>query len=440
VNDLSAAVWSAATALRDRLDAGQVRTVVLTLVALRALSLRSDRPDGTPWERLRTPGAVAEAIERWREHDPLLREALAPIPDVLPERLSAVHHAVDQIDPHAPGDPLGDLSMVLIRHFARAEGRRGGQYYTPPPIVDLLVALVAPVHGVVYDPACGSGGLLLRAHAHAAGPTQLIGQEINPSAWRLARLSANLRNIPIDLGARPEDTLNVDLHPGLCADRILANPPFNLAQWTRGPSNDDPRWRLGRPDPRNANFAWLQHILHHLSPDGLAAIILANTSLTSARERQQRRAALQTGRVQGIISLPDRLFWTTSVPASVWVLGPALPTGVLAVDARGLGGSIERGVRDLPDSAVLEIAALFQRHRAGEVIDTAGLARSVPLPEALERSSRFVPGAFVGVPEPSVALGGDSADPVDTLTALFAQSHALDVALLDALRAIRDRS
>lgn len=435
-------VWQAAVALRDRLDPQASRDVVLGLVALRALDRAMDRPLAAAWSGLSTSADISTAIDAWHRARPGLRRALAAPPPVETRRLQPLMHALTRLDPHESPDLLGSLYMLLLGGFARSEGRRGGQYFTPPDVAELLVALVGPIDGDVYDPSCGSGGLLLVAARAATAPVRCFGQELNPSTWRLGHLSAAVHDTPIDLGDHPADTLHSDLHRDLIADRVLANPPFNLSAWGAPTQGGDPRWALGLPPDRSANLAWIQHALHHLHPDGRGAVLLANGSLTarSADERALRRALVQSGRVEAILALPDRLFWTTSIPSCVWVLGRAGARGVLMLDARHLGTEPVGATRSLPPEARTALAERVAHARAGLPVDEPGLARAVPIEELTQGEVRLSPGAFVGVrrvvKERSPA--GLEAT-VDALRTTTARAHALDAQLLSALDALELR-
>lgn len=437
---LDDAVWRASTALRDRLPAADARDLVLSLVALRALDGAPDRPADARWSALTSPAAIAGAIDAWRAARPALAVAWEAPPAVEAPRLRQVRDAIDALGADLGTDPLGELYMVLLGRFARAEGRRGGQFFTPPDVAALLAALVAPVQGTVYDPACGTGGLLLEAARIAEGPTRWFGQELNPATWRLAHLAAAIRGVPVALGDGPADTLHDDRHPGLVADIVLANPPFNLAWWGPPPRPDDPRWALGAPPTTTANLAWLLHALHHLRPNGRGALVLANAACTERRaaERALRLRLLASGRVEAVIALPDRLFWTTSIPATVWVLGQARGGEVLLVDARDLGGPPTRGRRDLPAAHRDEIVHLVRRFRDGDGLPAGARARAVPVAALVSGDARLVPGDHVHV-APVAADPGEDAPTIDALRALSARARALDDAILASLTQLERR-
>ena len=437
---LDDAVWRASTALRDRLPAADARDLVLSLVALRALDDAPDRPEGARWSTLTSPARVAGAIEAWRAARPGLAAAWEAPPPVEAPRMREVRDAIDAIGTTLGADPLGELYMVLLGRFARAEGRRGGQFFTPPDVAALLAALVAPVRGAVYDPACGTGGLLLEAARIAEGRTAWFGQELNPATWRLAHLAAAIRGVPIALGDGPADTLHDDRHPSLRADIVLGNPPFNLAWWGPPPRRDDPRWALGAPPTTTANLAWLLHALHHLRPDGRGALVLANASCTERRsaERALRHRLLASGRVEAVIALPDRLFWTTSIPATVWVLGRARGDAVLLVDARDLGAPPTRGRRDLPPAHREEIVGLVRSFREGAAVPAGARARAVPIAALVAGEARLVPGDHVHLAPPTPEPHGD-APGIDTLRALSARARALDDAILADLERLEPR-
>ncbi|TVQ92726.1 MAG: hypothetical protein EA397_06110 [Deltaproteobacteria bacterium] len=394
-------LWKAAVAVRDRLGPSDARRLVLGLLALRILDERPEAPAEGRWRAVLRTREPLRARAAWVEFDPELAEVLPPAVSLDPERLALVLQAVDDLpNPAQHQDPLGEVYMHLVGGFARSEGLRGGQYYSPPDIAALLADLVAPARGDVYDPACGSGGLLLATAGRAEAQVRLFGQEINPDTWRLARLSALVRGIPIELGPRPADTLREDLHGSLRADHVVANPPFNLARW-RGPNAaEDPRWALGLAPDKNANLAWIQHALHHLSRSGTGAIVLANSSLDdrSKRNRDLRRALVRSRRIQGIVALPDRLFWTTNIPACIWLLGPSRGDQVLMLDARDLGELSEPGHRSLPAADRARIVEAVTRYRQGGHLDEPGWARSCPIDTLIEGEVRLNPGAHVPPP------------------------------------------
>src|SRR5213593_3466791 len=237
-------------------------------------------------------------------------------------------------------DILGRVYEYFLSRFASAEGKKGGQFYTPRPVVRLLVEMLAPYKGRVFDPCCGSGGMFVlsekfvEAHGGRVGDVSIFGQESNPTTWRLAKMNHAIRGIDGDLGAEPADSFHRDLHRDLKADYVLANPPFNDSDWGGDRLRDDVRWKFGAPPVSNANFAWVQHFIHHLSPTGLAGFVLANGSMSSNQsgEGEIRRKIIEADLVDCMIALPGQLFYSTPIPVCLWFIARDKKNG------RGLEG------------------------------------------------------------------------------------------------------
>lgn len=308
-------------------------------------------------------------------------------------------------------DVLGQVYEYFLGQFASAEGKKGGQFYTPSSIVKTLVAVLAPHHGKVYDPCCGSGGMFVQSekfiesHGGRLGDVAIFGQESNPTTWRLAAMNLAIRGIDFNLGREPADTFTRNQHPDLRADFILANPPFNVSDWWHGSLEGDPRWVYGTPPQGNANYAWLQHMLHHLKPGGRAGIVLANGSMSSSQNSEGtiRRAMVEADVVEVMIALPGQLFFNTQIPACLWFLTKQKNTRkgeVLFIDARKLGSMISRVQAELTDQVIDRIAATVAAWRvesgAEEYQDIPGYCRSVKLPEIAEHGHVLTPGRYVG--------------------------------------------
>ena len=225
-------------------------------------------------------------------------------------------------------DILGHVYEYFLGEFAMAEGKKGGQYYTPKSIVTVIVEILQPFQGRVYDPCCGSGGFFVQSekfveeHGGRIGQLSIYGQESNPTTWRLASMNMAIRGMDFDFGKEPANTFTRDQHPDLRADYIMANPPFNMKEWKDGVSDDDPRWKYGVPPVGNANFAWLQHMVHHLAPNGSLALLLANGSMSSntSNEGEIRKALIEADLVECMVALPGQLFTNTQIPACIWFL------------------------------------------------------------------------------------------------------------------------
>ena len=264
-------------------------------------------------------------------------------------------------------DLLGQVYEYFLGQFASAEGKRGGQFYTPASIVKLLVAILNPHHGQVYDACCGSGGMFVQsekfieAHGGKLGDVSIYGQEANPTTWRLAAMNLAIRGIDFNLGKEPADSFVRDLHPDLRADFVMANPPFNISDWWHGSLEGDSRWVYGTPPLGNANYAWLQHMLYHLKPTGRAGIVLANGSMSSGQnsEGEIRRAMVEADKVEVMVALPGQLFFNTQIPACLWFLvkEKRVRQGeVLFIDARKLGSMISRVQCEFTDDIIEQIA------------------------------------------------------------------------------------
>ncbi|MBN8284875.1 MAG: SAM-dependent DNA methyltransferase [Zoogloea sp.] len=469
LEDIKKTLWATADKLRANMDAAEYKHLVLGLIFLKyvsdtfaarraELTLRftdeaddyflhecdaemladelEDRdyykevnvfwvPEAARWEQLRAAAKqtdigkrIDEALTVIEQENPKLKGILdkrygrAQLPDgKLGELVDLVSTIGFGDDPGTARDVLGQVYEYFLGQFASAEGKKGGQFYTPASIVKTLVAVLAPHHGKVYDPCCGSGGMFVQsekfieAHGGKLGDVSIYGQESNPTTWRLAAMNLALRGIDFNLGKEPADTFTRNQHPDLRADFILANPPFNISDWWHGSLEGDPRWLYGDPPQGNANYAWLQHMLHHLAPSGRAGIVLANGSMSSSQnnEGQIRAAMVEADVVEVMIALPGQLFFNTQIPACLWFLAKkktARPGEVLFIDARKLGRMISRVQAELTDEVIARIAATVAAWRgeadAGDYADQPGYCRSVALAEIAEHGHVLTPGRYVG--------------------------------------------
>jgi type I restriction enzyme M protein len=316
-------------------------------------------------------------------------------------------------------DVLGRVYEYFLGRFASAEGKGGGEFYTPQSVVRLLVEMLEPYKGRVYDPCCGSGGMFVQsekfvlAHGGRLGDIAIYGQESNATTWRLCKMNLAIRGIEGDIGQQNADTFHNDLHKDLKADFILANPPFNVSDWGGARVRDDVRWRYGAPPASNANFAWVQHMIHHLSPTGIAGLVLANGSMSSNQsgEGEIRQAIVEADLVDCMIALPGQLFYTTQIPACLWFLSRDKANGqfrdrrgeTLFIDARKLGSMTDRTHLDLLPGDVEKIAGTYHAWRGepetGEYTDVAGFCKSVAMEEIASHGFVLTPGRYVGAEE-----------------------------------------
>ncbi|MFK5926969.1 MAG: class I SAM-dependent DNA methyltransferase [Desulfuromusa sp.] len=311
-------------------------------------------------------------------------------------------------------DILGHVYEYFLGQFALAEGKKGGQFYTPKSIVSLIVEMLQPFQGRVYDPAMGSGGFFVQSEEFIKkrggiiGGVSIYGQEYNHTTWQLAAMNMVIRGLDFNFGKQPANTFNNDQHPDLRADYIMANPPFNMKEWDAGIKDDDPRWQYGRPPTSNANFAWLQHMLYHLASNGSMGLLLANGSMSSNTntEGDIRRALVENDLVECMVALPGQLFTNTQIPACIWFLThnkKALGSlgdrsgKVLFIDARNLGYMKDRVLRDFKPEDIQKVADTFHAWQKEDgYADEAGFCCSATREEIKKHDFVLTPGRYVG--------------------------------------------
>ncbi len=450
-------LWAAADALRNNMDAAEYKHVVLGLIFLKYISdafeakhteLEAQRAQGADpedpdeyradnifwvppearWQHLKsnapqpTIGTVVDDAMDAIERDNSSLKGVLPKdyarPGLDKARLGQIINLISDIalgdSASKSKDTLGRVYEYFLAQFASAEGKKGGQFYTPSHVVRVLVEMLAAYKGRVYDPCCGSGGMFVQsekfieAHAGKLGDISIYGQESNYTTWRLAKMNLAIRGI--DAQIAHGDTFHDDKHPDLKADYILANPPFNSSDWRGELLKNDKRWAYGVPPAGNANFAWVQHFIHHLSPTGIAGFVLANGSMSSNQsgEGEIRKRIVEADLVDCMVALPGQLFYSTQIPVCLWLLARDKRNGrfrdrrneTLFIDARKLGTLATRVRRELIDEDIAKIAGTYHAWRAdpgaAEYEDMPGFCKSAALEEIRKHGHVLTPGRYVG--------------------------------------------
>ncbi len=349
-------------------------------------------------------------------------------------------------------DLLGQVYEYFMGMFADSEGKHGGEFYTPRSIVKLLVEMLEPYGGRVYDPACGSGGMFVQSekfveeHSGRIGDIAIYGQELNETTWRLAKMNMAIRGIDADI--RRGDTFHDDKFPDLKADYIIANPPFNISDWGIEHLQDDIRWRYGLPPKGNANYGWIQHMIHHLSPKGTAGFVLANGSMSSqsSGEGEIRKKLLEANLVDCIVTLPSQLFFNTGIPACLWFVSRDRTNRsgkTLFIDSRNLGKMVTRRNRELTPEDIASVATAYHNFKTqnGEYEDVPGFTKVAMLDEIAEHDYVLTPGRYVGseeVEEDDEAFAEKMQRLTAELNEQFTKSHELEAKIKDNLERLGD--
>jgi type I restriction enzyme M protein len=486
-----AKLWAAADALRNNMDAAEYKHVVLGLIFLKYISdafeakhaeLQAQKAQGADpedpdeyragnifwvprearWSYLKASAPqpsigtlVDDAMSAIERDNPSLKQVLPrdyARPGLDKQRLGQIINLVSDIALGSAADrakdTLGRVYEYFLARFASAEGKSGGQFYTPTHVVRVLVEMLAPYKGRVYDPCCGSGGMFVQsekfieAHAGRLGDISIYGQESNYTTWRLAKMNLAIRGI--DAQIAHGDTFHNDRHPDLKADYVLANPPFNDSDWRGELLKDDKRWAYGTPPAGNANFAWVQHFLHHLAPTGTAGFVLANGSMSSSQsgEGDIRQAIVEADLVDCMVALPGQLFYSTQIPVCLWFLTRGKGNSryrdrrgeTLFLDARKLGTMADRTHRELTDADIAKIAGTYHAWRGdaggGPYGDVPGFCKAARIDEIRKHGHVLTPGRYVGA-----EAAEEDAEPFDKrmrrLAAALREQQA-EAATLDA--------
>jgi type I restriction enzyme M protein len=454
-------LWAAADKLRGHMDAAEYKHVVLGLVFLKYISdafqelhakLAADKhgdpedrdeytaenvfwvPKKARWPYLQdnakqpTIGKlIDDAMTAIEKVNPTLKGVLAKDYGRASLDKQRLVELIDLIGTIGLGDAdsrskdvLGRVYEYFLGKFANAEGKGGGEFYTPQSVVKLLVEMIEPYKGRIYDPCCGSGGMFVQsekfvlAHGGRVGDLSIYGQESNNTTWRLCKMNLAIRGIDGNIGPQNADTFHNDLHKDLKADYILANPPFNVSDWGGQRLREDVRWKFGTPPVGNANFAWVQHMVHHLAPSGIAGFVLANGSMSSNQsgEGDIRRQLIEHDLVDCMIALPGQLFYTTQIPVCLWFLARNKKNGkyrdrrghTLFIDARKLGVLVDRTHRELSTKQIDRIARAYHAWRgekdAGKYEDVPGFSKSATTEEIASHGHVLTPGRYVGTEAP----------------------------------------
>lgn len=482
-------IWDAACVLRGNMDASEYKSVVLGLIFLKYISdcfaAKYDElvaegdgfeedvdeytseniffvPENARWSVIsaaaHTPeiGTVIDDAMRSIEKENRRLKDILPKNFARPEldkrRLGEVVDLftnIQMIEHGSSKDILGRTYEYCLSKFAEQEGKLAGEFYTPACVVRTLVEVLQPYNGRVYDPCCGSGGMFVQSakfienHGYNINRISVFGQDSNPTTWKMAQMNLAIRGIEADLGKFNADTFFNDCHPQLKADFIMANPPFNLSGWGQDKLLEDVRWAYGTPPAGNANFAWLQHMIWHLAPNGRIGMVLANGSLSSQSggEGEIRKNIINADLVDCIVAMPTQLFYTTQIPVSLWFIAKNKKQKgkTLFIDARKLGTMVTRKLRELTEEDIQKIAATYSSFVDGTLADAKGFCAVVTTQDIAQYGYILTPGRYVGIEEQE-----DDGEPFEEkmgrLTAelgeLFTKSHELEKEIRERLGAI----
>ena len=483
-------LWDAACVLWGHIPAAEYRNVIIGLIFLRYISTAFDKrykqlvaegyglendpdeyigeniffvPPEARWnniaEAAHTPeiGTIIDNAMRAIEKDNKKLKNVLPKnygnPDLDKKVLGKVVDLFTNMDmdkTEGNRDILGRTYEYCIAQFAEKEGVKGGEFYTPSSILNTLVAVLRPYSNCrVYDPCCGSGGMFvqsakfIQAHSGRRDNISIYGQEANPDTWKMALMNLTIRGLDADLGPYHADTFTNDLHPTLKADFILANPPFNYHPWGQENLKDDPRWKYGLPPAGNANFAWIQHMIHHLAPNGKIGLVLANGALStqSSGEGEIRKKIIEADLVEGIIAMPTQLFYSVTIPVTLWFItrNKKQKNKTVFIDARKMGHMVDRKHRDLSDDDIQKLADTVEAFQNGTLENIQGFCAVATFDDIAKQDYILTPGRYVGIEEQE-----DDGEPFEEkmarltseLSEMFKKSHDLEDEIRKKLGAI----
>ena len=483
-------IWDAACVLWGHIPAAEYRKVIVGLIFLRYISSAFEKrynelvaegdgfedekdaylmdniffvPEEARWATIsaaaHTPeiGTVIDnAMRAIESENPSLKNVLPKnyaSPDLEQRVLGDVVDVftnMDMSDTEESKDLLGRTYEYCIAQFAAHEGVKGGEFYTPSSVVRTIVEILKPFEDCrVYDPCCGSGGMFvqsvkfIQAHSGNRNRISVYGQESNADTWKMAKMNMAIRGIDADFGAYHADTFFNDLHKTLRADFIMANPPFNLSNWGQDKLQEDVRWKYGVPPAGNANFAWIQHMIHHLAPNGKIGLVLANGALStqSSGEGEIRKRIIEDDLIEGIVAMPTQLFYSVTIPVTLWFItkGKKQTGKTLFIDARKMGYMVDRKHRDFTDEDIKKLADTFTAFQEGTLEEVKGFCAVATTEDIAAQDYILTPGRYVGIEEQE-----DDGEPFDEkmkrltteLSEMFAKSHELEAEIREKLGAI----
>ncbi|MGI0510705.1 type I restriction-modification system subunit M [Treponema denticola] len=483
-------IWEAACVLWGFIPAAEYRKVIIGLIFLRYISNAFEKryaklvADGEGFEDDRDAYAEKNIFfvpekARWKfiaaaAHTPeigmvidtamhSIEEENKSLKNVLPKNYASpdldkrvlgnvvdLFTNMDMEETEESKDLLGRTYEYCIAQFAAYEGKKGGEFYTPASIVKTIVEILKPYSNCrVYDPCCGSGGMFvqsvkfLKEHSGNRYSISVYGQESNADTWKMAKMNMAIRGIGVDFGSYHADTFFNDLHPALKADFIMANPPFNLSNWGQEKLKDDVRWKYGIPPAGNANYAWIQHMIYHLAPNGKIGLVLANGALSTqtSGEGEIRKKIIEDDLVEGIVAMPTQLFYSVTIPVTLWFISKNKKQKgkTLFIDARKMGYMVDRNHRDFTDEDIQKLGKAFEDFQNGKAEDVKGFCAVASTEDIAKQDYILTPGRYVGIEEQE-----DDGEPFDDkmkrltseLSELFTKSHELEAEIRKNLGAI----